>query len=143
MTEAFMLGTAALLAFLCIGTLALLLLRLRGAEQALHRCQARLDRIAAAAQAPRVQRRIRREQREMVARGLDEGTATVEELHKTIAGATFQVLDRLATHPRLQDGHRQVQAIHDETVDGVYRSVKTLNRRLSSLSRSLFDRDGD
>jgi len=69
--------------------------------------------------------------------GLSFGTDAVRGIHKGIASIPFNILEAI---PVTRDTSRLVRAVHDQTSEAVYGSIKLINRVISrNLRRGLGD----
>ncbi|MFE8070671.1 hypothetical protein QQM79_06390 [Marinobacteraceae bacterium S3BR75-40.1] len=137
MTESLGMLTAVFLGIINLVALLVLALRIPQDRRQLRQLRHRAADLADRLQGNRARGNALRERKQLLEEGVETGTLTVEEIHKSITDLTFGVIDRLSANERARLRSRQVREIHDQTVDGVYRSVKTVNRQLGQFADSL------
>lgn len=77
------------------------------------------------------------ERKDVLEQVVNGGTSAVESVHRAISDTTFTVIDRLTESNRVRAGNRQVRDVHDQTAQGVYRSIRVANRELHSIAETL------
>ncbi len=71
-----------------------------------------------------------------VSGAIDDGATTVEEIHRTIAEAPLDVLDRLDVLPNTIAGVRRIQ---DETLTAIYDTVRKVNHEVADFTADLIE----
>jgi hypothetical protein len=64
------------------------------------------------------------------------GSKVVESVHRSITDTTFNVIDALATQAYTKDTAKKVQEVHDQTVEGVYKTIREVNKQVGGLASS-------
>ncbi len=70
---------------------------------------------------------------------VDRGTAAVAEVHKQISGIPFSAVEQI---PTLAAPVRKVRDVHDQVIDGLYGSVRRINRAILEVAGSLVSTGG-
>ena len=67
---------------------------------------------------------------------VDDGATTVEEIHKAIAEAPLDVLERMAVLPRTMADIRRAQ---DDALTAIYRAVRKVNHAVTDFTADLLE----
>ncbi len=67
---------------------------------------------------------------------IDDGASAVEEIHKTIADAPLDVLERLDVLPKTMADVRHAQ---DEALTAIYRAVRRVNHEVTEFTADLLE----
>jgi hypothetical protein len=67
---------------------------------------------------------------------VDRGSKVVESVHRSITSTTFNVIDTLATQTNTKNTAKKVQEVHDQTVEGVYKTIREVNKQMGGLASS-------
>lgn len=70
---------------------------------------------------------------------VDRGTAAVAEVHKQISGIPFSAVEQIAS---IAAPVRRVRDIHDQVIDGIYGSVRRINRAILEVAGALVTTGG-
>jgi hypothetical protein len=67
---------------------------------------------------------------------IDDGASAVEEIHKTIAEAPLEVLQRLEVLPNTMADVRRLQ---DDALTAIYRAVRKVNHEVTDFTADLLE----
>ncbi len=68
---------------------------------------------------------------------IHEGASAVENIHQSVSDTAFNVIEALSSSNKTKIRSRKLRVIHDHTKNGVYTSVKKVNKQVSVLTDSV------
>jgi hypothetical protein len=75
--------------------------------------------------------------KDMVQEFIDKGATSVEQIHKSIANMPFESLTKIEP---IEEAAKSVKDIHDNTVGGVYNTIRKINEEVGKLASDLIDK---
>ena len=69
---------------------------------------------------------------------VDKGVSAVENVHQTISGISFGILENI---PVTSSTSQVVRKVHDETVGGVYTTIRAIGRHVGEVAGDILARD--
>lgn len=118
--------------FVIVALTTSLLIEIKGQTR---RAQSRLFNYRHQIKRRQIKRFIVAEKQQVAETAVEQGTNTVEFVHKSISGLTFGILDSI---PATRHGSRIVKTVHDETSSTVYEKVRQLNRWAGQIAKNGF-----
>jgi hypothetical protein len=65
---------------------------------------------------------------------INEGATAVENIHQSISDTAFNVMDTLSSTTQTKSRSRKLRKIHNHTSNGIYKSVKVVNKQVGVLT---------
>lgn len=68
---------------------------------------------------------------------INQGATAVENIHQSISDTAFNVMETLSSTTQKKSRSRKLRTIHNHTSNGIYKSVKVVNKQVGVLTNTV------